>query len=68
MVLWLEEASLRINTPVNLEDLKQNESYENVLIELYNFRQLRIKWLKNSKLDIENFIEDINKEISKIED
>ena len=68
MVLWLEEASLRINTPVNLEDLKQNESYENVLIELYNFRLLRIKWLKNSKLDIENFIEDINKEISKIED
>jgi hypothetical protein len=62
---WLEEASLRINTPVNLEDLKQNESYKNALVELYNFRLLRIKWLKNSILDLENLIKDINKEISK---
>ena len=61
---WLEEVSLRINTPISLEDLKQNESYKNALVELYNFRLLRLKWLKESILDLESLIKDINKEIT----
>jgi hypothetical protein len=62
---WLDEATLEVNTPINLEDLKQNESYKNTLVELYNFRALRLKWLKESILDLENLIKDIDKEIKK---
>ena len=62
---WLEEATLSVNTPINLSDLKQNEPYKNALVELYNFRLLRLNWLKKSILELENLIQDIDKEISK---
>jgi len=60
---WLDEVTLEVNTPIDLKDLKQNENYKNGLVELFNFRVLRIKWLKESMVDLENLIEDINKEI-----
>lgn len=62
---WLDEVTLEINTPINLKDLKQNESYKNALVELHNFRVLRIKWLKESIVDLKNLIKDIDKEINK---
>ncbi len=62
---WLDELTLEVNTPINLKDLKQNESYKNVLVELYNFRVLRLKWLKETILDLEHLIKDIDIEINK---
>ena len=62
---WLEEETLEINTPKNLKDLKHNEEYKNVLTELYNFRALRLGWLKKTIVNLENLIEDIDKEIKK---
>ena len=62
---WLEKATLEVNTPINLNDLKQNEAYKNAMVELYNFRLLRLHWLKGSLEELENLIKDIDKEISK---
>ncbi|WP_339754794.1 hypothetical protein [uncultured Winogradskyella sp.] len=60
---WLDEATLEINTPINLKELKQNESYKNALVDLYNFRALRLKWLKKSLVDLEQLIKAIDCEI-----
>jgi hypothetical protein len=65
MSQWSDTVTLDINTPINLNDLKQNESYKNVLVELYNFRELRLHWLKESLIELENLIKDIDNEITK---
>ncbi|WP_282043653.1 hypothetical protein [Winogradskyella flava] len=61
---WLEKATLEVNTPIDFNDLKRNETYKNAMVELYNFRLLRLHWLKSSLEDLENLIKDIEKEIS----
>ena len=66
MNTWIDEATLMINTPIHLKDLKQNEAYKNVLVDLYNFRLLRLKWLNESLVVLDNLIGDIDEEINKI--
>lgn len=60
---WLDDMELAVNTPINLEDLKQNESYKNTLVELYNFRLLRLRWLNRTIERLEALIKTIDKEI-----
>jgi hypothetical protein len=63
---WIDEATLTINKPINLKDLKQNEAYKNVLVALYNFRLLRLNWLNESIVLLDKLIGAVNEEINKI--
>lgn len=60
---WLVDQEFDINTPINLKTLKENEAFKNVFIELYNFRLLRLNWLKDTLERLEKLIQDIDKEI-----
>ena len=64
---WLDKQLLEINTPINIEDLKKNETYKNALVDLYNFRLLRLKWLGESIIRLEELIADIENEIIKLQ-
>lgn len=66
MNTWIDEATLIISTPIHLKDLKQNEAYKNVLVDVYNFRLLRLKWLNESIVVLDKLIGDIDEEINKI--
>jgi len=60
---WLEGYFLDVNTPINFTELKKNELYKNTLVDLYNFRVLRIKWLTETIKSLEVLIKDIDQEI-----
>ncbi|MFK7781440.1 DUF6090 family protein [Psychroserpens sp.] len=60
---WLENQTLEVNTPINLDDLKQNEAYKNVAVELLNFRLLRLRWLNQTIERLEALIKTIDEEI-----
>jgi hypothetical protein len=64
---WVQEVTLRVNTPIDVASLKTNEAYANAHIELYNFRQLRLKWIAKSVDDLKALIEDIEAEINDLE-
>ena len=63
---WLDDLKLAVNTPINLSDLKQNETYKNVAVELYNFRLLRLEWLHESITKLDTLITTIDEEISNL--
>lgn len=55
-----------VNTPINLELLKTNEHYKNVLIGVYNFRLVRISWLTKTITDLNVLIADVDAEIERL--
>lgn len=61
---WLTNMNLAVNTPININELKQNESFKNTLVELYNFRLLRMRWLKETIKELGTLIKTIDEEIS----
>jgi hypothetical protein len=65
---WLDNVSLRVNTPVDITSLRTDEAYANVHIELYNFRLVRIKWITESIEELKVLIEDIESEIRELEE
>lgn len=56
-----------VNTPIDLNGLRQNTKYKNALVELMNFNILRMKRLENSISELEKLIEDIASEIQEIQ-
>ncbi|MDT0558257.1 DUF6090 family protein [Ichthyenterobacterium sp. W332] len=60
---WLEHQTLEINTPKDIEDLRENDTFKNAFVQLYNFRLLRLNWLNETIPTLEKLITDIDKEI-----
>ncbi|MDP5228783.1 MAG: DUF6090 family protein [Cellulophaga sp.] len=63
---YFENLELEVNTPLNLDQLKTNEHYKNVLIGVYNFRLLRIQWLKGTITDLTKLITAVDAEIKNL--
>lgn len=62
-----KEYQWEVNTPIDIKALQKNEHYKNVLVELYNFRTLRLRWLKEALKELEQLIADIDQEIKKLQ-
>ena len=66
MIKWLDDKKLAVNTPIDITALKQNEVYKNATVELYNFRLLRSKWLKETIKRLDELIKTIDNEIDEL--
>ena len=64
---YFDDMYLTINTPKNYKDLQESEDFKSAIVYAYNFRILRLYWLKNTLNDLEILINDIEKEIKKLE-
>jgi hypothetical protein len=60
---YANDIELEVNTPNDLDQLKANEHYKNVLIGVYNFRLLRIQWLTGTITKLTNLIKSVDSEI-----
>lgn len=63
---FIEATELAINTPIDFSQLKKSESYKNLLIELYNYRLLRLYQLEKTMNRLKILIEEIDDEIEKL--
>ena len=57
----------KINTPRNIEFLKNNEDYKNELVNVYNFRNRSLRWLQVTLTSLEALIKEIDNEIKGLE-
>jgi hypothetical protein len=55
--------ALAINTPKNIEVLRINNTFKNVVVRLQNFLLVRLNWQKETIIDLEELIIDLQKEI-----
>lgn len=60
---WLEGMELSVNTPFDINELKQSEYYKSALLELYNYRLLRIRRLKETIFRLDKLLKEIDQEI-----
>ncbi|MCC1484546.1 DUF6090 family protein [Winogradskyella immobilis] len=60
------EFSLAINTPKSIELLRENNTFKNIIVRLQNFLILRFKWQKQTIIDLEQLIIDVQKEIDRL--
>ncbi|MFI1770322.1 DUF6090 family protein [Thalassobellus citreus] len=56
-----------INMPKDIESLRQNSSFNNVLIRLQSWLKLRIHWQQNTLTKLEQLILGLEKEINKLD-
>ena len=63
---WLNGVFAEVNTPRDWEGLKLNDDFKNAVMELYNFRLLRINWLGETLKRLQLLIDDIDSEIEAI--
>ena len=64
---YFNELFLELNTPKNYTDLQKNEDFKTAIVTTYNFRLLRLNWLALTLTDLETLINDVEKEIQKLE-
>ena len=62
------DIDLAVNIPKNSDELRQNDSFKNALVDLYNFRKIRLTWISLTHARLEKLISDINSEILKLSD
>jgi hypothetical protein len=62
---WIEGYGIEssVNTPVDYALLRTLHEFNNALVDLNNFKKIRIRWLKQSIDKLEDLIERIDKEI-----
>ena len=59
------EVEVSVNTPIDYTLLRQGHSFNNAIVELSNFKKLRIHWLKESIENLSELISIIDKEIER---
>ena len=63
---YFDKVFLSLNTPKNYTDLQKNEDFKTAIVNSYNFRLLRLKWLGYTLTDLEILIEDVEKETQEL--
>ena len=55
-----------LNTPNDIESLRKNEVFKNIIIRLQNYLILRVKWQEFTLIALKKLISDIDNEIERL--
>lgn len=58
--------SLELNMPKDIEILRANDPFKNVIVRLQNFLLLRLNWQKETITSLEKLIKDVQEEIDRL--
>jgi hypothetical protein len=55
-----------LNMPKNIEDLRDDSVFKNIIVRLQTWFLVRLKWQRESRVSLEQLILDVRKEIDRL--